>query len=446
MTVQQHKPRPAWAVRIQDERQERGWSKHEMARRLYAAKWHTPPTPDQVVNLASQIRAWEKGQHFPRDWADAYATAYAIPLDALFPGPLQGSIALPPGTVDQSPTPDQGDDDMERRALLQLLAALGAGTAVPADALEAVRTRLDGTVATTVPDANEWESVAWEYGHTLLTVPANVVITRLAVDVVEIRRVLERARTPATRAGLQRASAQTAAVMAMALHDTGDLPAAWRWWRTARHAADASGDRDLAVWTRAREAHNGRYGLRHETIVTQLNDAAIALADGKPSAGLASALSNRAVLASEHGDKTTALATLHQLDKVYGRLPASVTGDGSTVWGWDESRLRQVEGGTYSRLGQTDSARPALTHAAALCPADRAAYRACITMRMGLCDIHDGEVSHGLESAVTAVTGLPPKWRATYVTHTAHDVLAGLPEKARALPAARELRTLTAGT
>jgi hypothetical protein len=67
--------RPAWAVRLQAEREKREWTKREMARRLLQAAGYTHGSLDSLIR---QIRDWEKGRHFPRDWIRAYATAFDI--------------------------------------------------------------------------------------------------------------------------------------------------------------------------------------------------------------------------------------------------------------------------------------------------------------------------------------------------------------------------------
>jgi tetratricopeptide (TPR) repeat protein len=73
--------RPSWAVRLQVEREAHGWNKREMARRLLRATGHQYGSVD---SLARQIRGWEAGEHFPRDWATAYATAFALEEGDLF--------------------------------------------------------------------------------------------------------------------------------------------------------------------------------------------------------------------------------------------------------------------------------------------------------------------------------------------------------------------------
>jgi tetratricopeptide (TPR) repeat protein len=73
--------RPLWAVRLQAERETRQWSKAEMGRRLRRAisAEHTP-----LNSLTRQIRDWENGKHFPRDWRTAYATAFEMDETELF--------------------------------------------------------------------------------------------------------------------------------------------------------------------------------------------------------------------------------------------------------------------------------------------------------------------------------------------------------------------------
>jgi transcriptional regulator with XRE-family HTH domain len=73
--------RPSWAVRLQSEREARGWSKAEMARRLR----HAVQADDLPIDsLTRQIRDWENGKHFPRDWQAAYATVFGMGEAELF--------------------------------------------------------------------------------------------------------------------------------------------------------------------------------------------------------------------------------------------------------------------------------------------------------------------------------------------------------------------------
>lgn len=78
MTQQQ---RPAWAVQLQTQREAQHWNKCEMARQLIRAAGYGHGSVD---SLARQIRDWEKGKHFPRDWTAAYSTVFGIPEGELF--------------------------------------------------------------------------------------------------------------------------------------------------------------------------------------------------------------------------------------------------------------------------------------------------------------------------------------------------------------------------
>jgi hypothetical protein len=73
--------RPRWAMRLQVERETREWNKKEMARRLLRAEGLRQGS---ATNLARQIRRWEAGEVFPRDWASAYATAFGMERTELF--------------------------------------------------------------------------------------------------------------------------------------------------------------------------------------------------------------------------------------------------------------------------------------------------------------------------------------------------------------------------
>ncbi len=77
--------RPAWAVRLEAERERSGWNKRQMARRLLAAAGYDV-TPSAVASLARQVRGWERGDHFPRDWTAHYAVALDMNEAELFAG------------------------------------------------------------------------------------------------------------------------------------------------------------------------------------------------------------------------------------------------------------------------------------------------------------------------------------------------------------------------
>ena len=101
--------------------------------------------------------------------------------------------------------------------------------------------------------------------------------------------------------------------------------------------------------------------------------------------------------------------------------------------------IQWVEAWTLTKIGDPDAAAPLLEQAIAASPQEKAGGRANIVLvRMwGL--VQNGEIAEGLDRALQATHSLPvtPARR-----RIVGEVLAALPEKARALPAARELREL----
>jgi hypothetical protein len=432
---------PMWAGRLVNERERRGWNKHEMARRLrMAAGTEYPP----VKSLVREVRNWETGKHFPRDWMGAYASAFGLPVEKLFgantPFPLPGT----PRTVGAEGARDDWDDDMYRRAAIQLIAALSAGTALPPGVLETVLSGLDRRLGDRAESSLEdWEETAWEYGHALVAGVSAQLAAELAAELVEIPRAIDGARSPRVRAGLQRVGAQLSAALAMALLDLRAHRAHRRAWRTARHAADASGDRDLQVWVRAREAHNARW-YRPARVSVGLNDAAIELAGGRPSAGLAQAYANRAMMLSAGGDEEGARSALGELDNVFARLPASATR--APLWDYRECSVAATEGWLYAWLGDPKAER-ALDRELALRPAEERVGRVSTELARATFLVRDRRVAEGLEHAMTALGEMPAADPLMGNRRNVARLLGALPdEKAHSLPAARELRaTLTAG-
>ena len=77
--------KPDWAVRLQREREGRGWGQREMARVLLrTAEWEV--TTKAVDSVSRQIRGWENAEHFPRDWTAHYAAAFDLDEAVLFEG------------------------------------------------------------------------------------------------------------------------------------------------------------------------------------------------------------------------------------------------------------------------------------------------------------------------------------------------------------------------
>ncbi|MGI5165194.1 hypothetical protein ACQEU3_12625 [Spirillospora sp. CA-253888] len=422
-------------ARLRNEREARGWSKPRMARELLRAIG-AQPERRRVASLVRQILDWERGQHFPRDWATAYATAFESTEGDLF-----GHLRIPGGSVDEEIPGQEADEDVKRRELLQTF-ALGAAVG-PLASLEDLRTGLGRALGP--PDLADWERTAWEYGHRYWTGVTGRLAPELALELAELRESLERDLPGPLRHGLRRVASQLSALLAEDLCDLGEYRAAWRWWRTSRQAADASGDRDLAVWVRAREGMRSLLGGRHEQVTASLTREALDLAGGRPSIGLARALTNRAHMAAEHDDGRGVLAALYAIEEVAASLPDAATRDQIPAWSWPESTTWAIQASTLARVGDTARADEAIDRALALYPAELAHARTQTSLYRSLSLVQAREVEEGLGHALdTLAPALESGQRTTLIDHQVQRIVKVLPARARALPAARELRALVA--
>ncbi|MEU5996092.1 XRE family transcriptional regulator [Spirillospora sp. NPDC047418] len=426
-------PRPPWAARLEAERRARGWGPFKAARRLYAAAGIDHPDLSQVKNLSRQINRHEKGEVFPSDWGSAYATAFGMEEKDLFG---QESTDQPMGTVNPTPIPDDGNEDVKRRAALQLIAALGAGAAVPPGTLEEVLAGIDRAAGQAV-DLDEWEQVVYEYGQNVVTRPTGSLVGGLTADIIAVGRLLDRAGTPQERAGLLKVSAGLSGLLAIVLGDAGEERSARITWGTARRAADNSGDRDLQVWTRGRAAQDAFWAGRPHQFVVGLIDEAITLANGTPSAGLARAHAARAYMAADQRDDRVAHASLNKVKEMAGQLP-----DGTqTVLAFRESQLHWTESYVLTRVGNSQ-ATDVLERAISCYPDGSVVPLKNLSLMRAEALVRARDVDAGLQEAVSALQEHPEYLAAGTSTLAAH-VLAALPAQARALPAARELRALT---
>lgn len=349
------------------------------------------------------------------------------------------SILRQLGTSPANPqSPDE--DDMERRSLLRLLSALGPGAAIPASTVDAVHTALRQiTGEPTERDADDWEQIAWDYAQGVWTDLSGSRSADLAADIQDLSRHLARTTDPSERATLLRVYAQLSAFLALDLPLIAGPRACWRAWSAARVAADASGDRDLAVWVRAEEASESFFMKRLGPAIGNLLDQAVELGGGRPCLGLARALDIRGRLLAAQGEVDAARKALGELNDVYSAFPTSVTGDRISVWGMPLTDMLWAEGWVLTKLGDVKRATPLLEQAVAASSQERVGGTTNLTLMLMWGAIQNGEVTEGLDHALRAAQPLPvtpPRRRIL------GEILAALPDKAHDLPTARELRAL----
>jgi DNA-binding transcriptional regulator YdaS (Cro superfamily) len=342
-------------------------------------------------------------------------------------------------------TPAETDDqDVKRRNALQLIAALGAGTAIPPGLLEDALSGIEYAISDHT-DVDEWDRAVWEHGYQLLRQPPGALIGDLTADAIAVGQVLQRRCPPLVKAGLLRASSGLSALLAIECGDTGDERSARIAWATARRTADASGDRDLAVWVRAREAAEAFWTMRPDPVVEDLTSQAVKLANNAPSAGLAQAHAVRARLAAKHGDAPSAHTALGEYARTFERLPERTIGGrsvSSVPMTFREFNLYFGSASVQASIGDTAQAHAALDQATALLSTDEQGDLSNVGLIRAIALVQDREIDQGIDQAASIVHGKPLSATRRYMTR---QVLGALPDKARALPAARELR-VAAGT
>lgn len=408
---------------------------------------------EQVRWDHSVIGKWEQGRNAPS--ADAVAaleraletggelTEAALRAQAMELERLRGEIRrLRSRTLPARAESTEDDDDMERRAAMQILAGLGTTAVVPPSVIQTILFEVNRAIGDRDDfGLDEWERTVWEYAYRGTTGPLGATMQNVVTDLVEVGRLLDRTTDPLVQAGLLRVSSQLSALLAGQLDDVGGYQAAWQAWRTARRAADASGDRDLAVWIRAREATGAYYTGKPIEAITRLVDEAIGLAKGAPSAGLAKAYEIRAFALGSQGDERGAHAALRDLSEVFDRLPPAVTSNRHLVgFSFTEDEVRWDAAYVSALVDDRRRASRSLDTALATYPPELVHGMANLNYMQSLSLVRDGDVAEGLNHALTSAQGLPVN---AARRHIAGQILKALPEKARTSSAARYLRALT---
>ncbi|WP_433520028.1 hypothetical protein ACQP2T_16205 [Nonomuraea sp. CA-143628] len=333
---------------------------------------------------------------------------------------------------------------MERRAVMQILAALGAGAAIPLATWDALFSGVERTIAGRGGiGVDDWAEIVWEHDFAYYTNPPGTVFQTIASDFAEVSTILKRTSSATARSGLLRVSAQLAVLMGMEMSDIGDQGSSLRSWRLARRAADATGDRELRVWVRGWEAEYGFWAGRPAPVMAKLANEAVEIADGVPSRSLAEAHMVRAFLLASQGDTENTHAALTDLRRTFDALPDSVNSDQtSPLWSFREWAQAWALAYPYALIGKTRDALEATEQARTLCPPAFQGNVANLSLVHALTQARDRDVDQGLRQAIATAQTWPVS---TIRSRIIGQMLDGLPEKGRELESARELRSLTAG-
>jgi transcriptional regulator with XRE-family HTH domain len=430
------------ADRIRTERKACGWDKPEMARQLaHAAGEARSSLPDHET-LLGYVKRWERGAvGISERYRMLYARAFGMTEDELFDVPeddpsSEGDDAAGSFVVATVPTHAK-DDDVERRQLLQLAAVVGIESAALVATGEPVRQLLTWTVGSEFRHIEDWHLAVSDHLHALRTRPPVQVRDGLAVDLLAVERQLS---SSGDAVELHRIVAMLAVLYAHALTRLAEHGAALRWWRTARAAADASGDLDLRVVVRCEEAGVGLYGQRDPETVLGLVGRAQALVNSSRLFWLGDLKGTEAkalALLGRHQEAETALNTFVDLaaaEAPNSPIPAL----------WKPDRVHFAESWVYAHRG--DEARADEARNRVLSYRGDYQYAANVRLHEALCTVVNGGVETGVRQATEILSSSLSQARHTQmITETGRRVLLAVPPEHQEHPAVRDMRALIAG-
>jgi hypothetical protein len=177
------------------------------------------------------------------------------------------------------------------------------------------------------------------------------------------------------------------------------------------------------------------------TVVLALADEAAAL-EAAPGMGTGSVLIGRAQVLAAMGNAAEAQTAMNHVYTAMDRLPAGVTNDTTSMFGWPEYRLRHGESLVATYLGDLPRATAAQDRALALYPAHMFRERAQVELHRALGLAKGGEGSAGATHAHRVIQELPEPHRIEVVLEVARSVVRAVPQHHRRQPEVEALRQL----
>lgn len=385
------------------------------------------------------ISRYERGERIP----DVHLPAIAVALEAdlrelemaceAARSARRGLLAASPQKAAPIGTPCpycEGDDAMKRRELLRL-GLLSVLTGTPNDL---VRHSLDHVLGAAEGfSAEDWELACMDHAHSVLTQPPSQTHQALLLDIAAVRHQLGHC-TPAQEPELQRIAARLSVLSGNVLTRIGDYDAARRWWSTARHAADASGDNALSARVRGIEAAFGLYAPRPLESVIALTDTARRMAGNRPSVGLLCAGGAQAQAFATLGRADDAHQVLRELTDAVAHHP-----DGQG-YGWTPDSLAYVTSWVHAYTGTEDDGAVARAEVVRV----SRSYQNIANARLheAIAVARNGGHKAAFTRASEIVAALEPPYRTRMIVRTAQRVLEAAPIEQHRGSAAQEFKVL----
>jgi len=396
----------------------------ETGRAVRARHLRSGPEPHPAPNPAPEFEFEPESEHEPESEPEPEPT-----------------VPMPRANLDE-------DTDELRAMLIRQMAEPGSpGSQVDSrflGAVDRIRSRVDeallsGTVSAALLD--RWEQGALSYGRQYMTVSPLRLLCDVLLDLAEVRRMWAERQPLYVSERLCRLASQLAGIAGIAMIDLGDHRLARSLFRTARTAADETGDRQLRAWVAVRESLVPLYfGDPREA--ADLAAAAADLAGRQPCAAavMASVVRARAharlVSPGQSGRRTAlerARASLdHALDALPD-LPANQRAD--TALGYTERQLHFHAGDILVTLGDWQAAHRAFDRADELYPGSEVLDRALVAFGQARCLLAADEPDQALALGRDVLTGLPAEHRTAVIRQVARSFGRDAAGRDRRLPA-----------
>ncbi|WP_322777952.1 helix-turn-helix transcriptional regulator [Frankia sp. Cas4] len=338
-----------------------------------------------------------------------------------------GSLTLPGGPCQViASTGDVVIVAIDRRIFLA-----GTGLLIPGAGLELSRHNMHRSLVAdpSAADVSEWQEIAWEHSVSYMTVAPGELLGSLQVDLVALGNTVQGPHSDTASRELRKVAALLAAVTAHTVANLGDIRSSRRWWRTAKQAADESGDVQTRLWIRGREVQQALHEPRAVPVILDLVAEAETIRAGlhTPPAALPGLLAGKAQTLARAGQATSAEAALREVRDNFDALPVDTTGDTESLFGWSERAVRFTESYVYANLGDYARADQANAAALALYPATFPRGPVVIELQRALCLVRAGDILPGVEHAHAVMTSLPREQHIRPIADLGHNVLSAVP-------------------
>lgn len=312
------------------------------------------------------------------------------------------------------------------------------------EAVEGIRQHVtDALDSSSVTEASldDWEQTVRRHGQAYRHAAPSRLLADLVADFGDLQRLFARWQPSRANRRICRITAGLAGLVSMTLTQLDQRAAARRWSRTARLAAEETGDPAVQSWVSAQETFTAFYS-------GQLLGAIDLAQQGQVLAGL-TACPGGALAAALEARAHATLGHRRQSHEALGRAGAvldHLDGEdlGVSAFGYREAQLRFHEGYVLTQLRDTAPAWSAQRQALALYADTEHLDRTLVHLDRADCSAQGGRFDEAFAYAGEVLLGLEAEHRSGLVLLRARGLLNGLPPAARNVPVVREFRDLLA--